>query len=207
MASWAKMASNLDSHPKIRRAGRDGGEVFLFVLRRNAELDLGGLIPKIHLEPWYVAYELMCDEVTARNGLALCVTAGLLAETETCFVISGWDDVWAKRPMTPAERQERFREKSKALLEDKPDTEPEVTKSNGAVVTERDSNVLEERRGEERERQTGTKPKRNARGISSPLPSDWTPTSEHIELARSRGLDVANEAAKFKAHAEANDRR
>lgn len=34
--SWCKVASDLDSDPKIRRAGRLGREVFLFVLRRNA---------------------------------------------------------------------------------------------------------------------------------------------------------------------------
>lgn len=150
MASWAKMASNLDSHPRVRAAGRDGREVYLFILRRNAELDLHGLVPKIHVEPWYVAYELMIDQVTARNGVSRCVTAGLLHESETCFVISGWDDEWAKKPLTNAERQAKFREKELAKTGSCDNGVTKVTESNDAIVTERDRNAGEERRVEEK---------------------------------------------------------
>lgn len=42
---------------------------------------------------------------------------------------------------------------------------------------------------------------------SSRLPSSWAPTSEHIERAIATGVDLGRQVEKFRAHAEANDRR
>ena len=39
------------------------------------------------------------------------------------------------------------------------------------------------------------------------LPKDWEPTTEHGERASAAGIDVEREAAKFRAHAEANNRK
>lgn len=39
------------------------------------------------------------------------------------------------------------------------------------------------------------------------LPDNWTPTSEHIQRAHDLDLDLQREVEKFRAHAEANDRR
>lgn len=39
------------------------------------------------------------------------------------------------------------------------------------------------------------------------LPSDWSPTAEHVSRARDLGVDLAREAENFRLHAEANDRR
>lgn len=39
------------------------------------------------------------------------------------------------------------------------------------------------------------------------LGNDWTPTDEHAKRAADSGLDLQREVAKFRAHAEANDRR
>ena len=49
--SWCKVSASLDSHPKIRRAGNLGRQVFEFALRRNAEIDGVGVIPRHHLDP------------------------------------------------------------------------------------------------------------------------------------------------------------
>ena len=50
MKAWGKMSADIDINPKVRKAGRDGREVFLFVVRRNAALDLGGQIPVSYLD-------------------------------------------------------------------------------------------------------------------------------------------------------------
>lgn len=42
---------------------------------------------------------------------------------------------------------------------------------------------------------------------AKPLPEDWQPTSEHRDRCAERGIEIAVSAAKFRAHAEANDRR
>ena len=39
------------------------------------------------------------------------------------------------------------------------------------------------------------------------LPKDWAPTSEHLDRARSLGVDLASEAENFRLHAEAHDRK
>lgn len=109
---FAKIDAGLDAHPKVRRAGRDGREVFLFLLRKNAMADFNGRIPSSHLDPWYLADQLMMSEEEARNGLSRAVTAGLIVESEGHCVILGWDDEWAKRPLTNLERQHRFRAKT-----------------------------------------------------------------------------------------------
>ena len=44
-------------------------------------------------------------------------------------------------------------------------------------------------------------------GEPKPIPSDWVPTDEHTKLARERRVDLMLEAARFRAHAEANDRK
>ncbi len=39
------------------------------------------------------------------------------------------------------------------------------------------------------------------------LPANWTPTDEHHKRAADQGIDLAGQVARFKAHAETNDRR
>lgn len=209
------MASNLDSHPKIRHAGREGREVFLFVLRRNAELNLGGVVPKIHVQPWYVAYEMMTDEVTASHGLSRCVTAGLLTETDACFVISGWDDEWAKRPLTDAERKAKQREKERETKQGITVSDGDVTKSHDAIVTGHGCHALEESRGdkkrvEEKRSDCGSSeppspkvPARRARSIEP----DWKPRQQERDRAADAGLDADREAEHFRDHHSAKGSR
>lgn len=136
--SWCKVASNLDSHPKIRRAGRNAREVFMFALRRNAEPNnpVAGMLPGSVLEPWYLADQLMMTEPEAIEGLERAEMVGLLRREGAGWAIGGWDEDWGKLPSSNAERQRKHREKhapeSKAAVT--------VTESNGAVVTDRDSN-------------------------------------------------------------------
>lgn len=114
-ASWCKVASNLDSHPKIRKAGRAGREVFLFALRRNAEPSnpVPGQLPKDELAPEYLADQLQMSVTEAVTGVTAAVTAGLLSETDHCYQITSWKDGWGKGGGSNAERQARYRENKK----------------------------------------------------------------------------------------------
>lgn len=151
MESWCKVACDLDSHPKIRRAGRAGREVFLFALRRNAMPGnpTPGRVSALELEPWYLADQLQMPADEAVTGVTACVTAGLLVRDDDAFAIVGWHDEWGRRPMSNAERQAKFRDKRKQRKGNEPQTEPHVTASNGQSVTSNASNAGEERREEE----------------------------------------------------------
>ena len=115
MKSWCKVASNLDSHPKIMKAGRLGREVFLFALRRNAEPGnpVPGRLPKEELSPEYLSRILDMPVTEAVTGVTAAVTAGLLREDEEGFAISSWKEGWGKVDSTNAERQRRHRERQK----------------------------------------------------------------------------------------------
>jgi len=144
--SWCKVASNLDSHPKIRRGGANCREVFLFALRRNAEPNnpSPGTLPAAVLEPWFIADQLMRTESEAAEGLSRAVTVGLLKQNGESWEIVGWGDEWGRGPTTGRERTAKWRK----------------NKSPKRVVTRRDDAVtqsddvrhgdIEETRGEER---------------------------------------------------------
>lgn len=53
-----------------------------------------------------------------------------------------------------------------------------------------------------------TPPKRKStKKPAKSLPDDWAPTADHLARCHDLGIDPALELAKFRAHAEANDRR
>lgn len=177
---FAKVDADLDMHPKVRRAGRNGREVFLFVLRRNAALDRSGRVPLSYVEPWYLADQLQMSEVEAEDGMSRCVTAGLLRREGDQVSILGWDDDWSKAPLDEAERKRRQRERDndKQSAPVNPPTSKKksraVTNSHAASVTHRDrpdSHASEEIRREERR---GEK----SREVSAP-PSAREPSGPH----------------------------
>lgn len=144
--SWCKVASNLDSHPKIRKAGRHGREIFLFALRRNAEPHnkVIGSISADELGPEYLADILQMPVTDAVTGVTAAVTAGLLVQEGTRFRIVGWEEGWGKDNGTGAERTARYRENKKLRESVTPVTSRDVT-----PVTS-DTCDIEEKRLEER---------------------------------------------------------
>lgn len=151
---FAKMDINLDSHPKIRKAGRDGREVFLFVLRKNAALGRGGKIPVSYVDPDYLSEQLMVTVSEARSGLSRAVTADLLFVTGLEVAISGWDEEWGGRALSDAERKAKQRKKAK-----KPDTSDgesrDVTVGHETDRDDRDSHAVEKRREEKKREEEG----------------------------------------------------
>lgn len=168
-ASWCKVASNLDSHPKIRRAGRNGREVFLFALRRNAEPNnkRRGFVPKEQLEPWYIADQLQMPEADAVDGLRRAASAGLLREEPDSWVIVGWDDrEWGKFAKDGAERTADWRKRKAANVGD-----DSVTVRDGGDGCD----GIDQRRGEE---------KRSEESIGGGLVFDFAkPVSEQVPVA------------------------
>lgn len=148
--SWCKVSAGLDSHPRIRRAGNLGRQVFEFALRRNAELDKNGVIPAEHMDPEYLADVLMFSKEDAVTGVSACVRTRLLASDGENYVICGWDDEWGKHPMTEAERKRVSRAKSR--------NQSDVTKCPDTIVTKSDGpecHRSEERREEEKREESG----------------------------------------------------
>lgn len=146
--SWCKVASNLDSHPKIRQAGHLGREVFLFALRRNAEPGnpVPGRIPKQELADWYVADLLMLSKEDATAGLTAAIEAGLLRDEGDAYQIVAWKAGWGRGSDGSAERTARWRENKQLRGCD----------ADGDVTDRRDGHSddgdVEERRGEEKDR-------------------------------------------------------
>ena len=128
-AGFVKVAADLDSNPKIRRAGRAGREVFLFVLRRTNLLERDGRCSLSNVDPWYLADQLQMPEGEAAEGLQRAIAAGLIAIDGGQVVVCGWDDEWAKRPAEGAERTERWRNKRR--VEHAPATSRSVTAASG----------------------------------------------------------------------------
>jgi uncharacterized phage protein (TIGR02220 family) len=166
--SWCKVSSQLDTHPKIRRAGNLGRQVFEFALRRNADIDRGGIVPAEHFDSTYLADVLMLTEEQALSGLKSCVRTGLLSEDGDNFVITGWDDEWGKRPMTEAERKrnQRANHRNSTTVTKRPDTK----------VDGPESHASEERRGEENRGEE----KKGVAGPADRRPSKSKPKDEPL---------------------------
>lgn len=207
---YTKVDCYLDSNPKIRKAGRAGREVFLFLLRRNRLLDTHGLLPALNVDPDYLADQLMMDRNDALHGVTACCNAKLITTSPENVVIIGWSDEWAREPMSNAERQAEYRRKQKEakLLGDS--SEPAVTERCNAKVTRNESNVRKEKRREEKNIYAASpdaevKPASRKKPARA-LPSDWQPTPAHAALAGELGINLAAEAIRFRTDCEAKGR-
>jgi hypothetical protein len=216
---FAKMSGTLDGNRKIRKAGRNGREVFLWVMRQVAIRDSDGVIPLGDVTDFaYVADQLMCSEEEAREGFEAAVTASLLSVTGDSCSIVGWDDDWSRRAQSNGERQAKFREKRKASAESRAVVEKSVTEAPLQVTANVTSNVVEESRGEESrsvsrepdatrpangngfglEHPKPPKPPRATRTPKHPIPADYRPDASVVAEAQAAGVDLDREMAKLR---------
>jgi uncharacterized phage protein (TIGR02220 family) len=154
---FCQIDAHLDTNPKIRRGGRDAREVFQFLLRRVAIMRTEGVVPIRYIAPWYLADQLMMTESDASNGVLRAVTAELIhVDNDAGWVrIVGWSDEWGRRPKSNSERQSEYRARKRS------ESDTAVTNnrySSLPVTRDNESNVGEERRGEEKEEDTSGKP-------------------------------------------------
>lgn len=199
---FAKLDPGFYTNRKVRRAGRDAREVFLWALCMNAQRGAKGSIPVADLDPEYVSEMLLISAREVQNGVERACNAGLLTIDGNQVLIGGWDQDWSRRPLTNAERQAKFRSRN----DDSVTSNDEVTR-NGS----------EERRGEEREGALRARDSlsgfdlpakgavtRAARGANQqPLSADWKPTNAAAAIAHSLGLDLGHEARQFALNAAA----
>lgn len=230
---FAKMSGTLDSNRKIRKAGRNGREVFLWVLRQVALRDSDGGIPTEDLTDFeYLADQLMCSPDDAADGVAAATREGLLCVTDGVTQIVGWDDGWSRRPRSNAERQAEWRLRHGNAKKNTDSSTHSVTETPLRVTDGVTSNVVEESRVEEsRERGAVTpdashpaspagfrletpqpKPVTRRRDPSGPrqvgkhaLPDDWTPDASLEAEARAAGVDLTREIAKLRDWAKAEN--
>lgn len=88
---WAKISSNLHTHPKVRKAGRDGRDVFVFLLLKNAELEAGGVLDAQYVDPDYLADMLGVTHETACNGVKRSIVSSLIDVSDDVVRLIGWD--------------------------------------------------------------------------------------------------------------------
>jgi hypothetical protein len=211
--NFAKMAADLDSHPKIRRAGRDGRDVYLFVLRRVALLKTEGRVPVSNIDPGYLAYEAMMTEDEALRGVQACLKrhrnpvtgeeeTPLLAIAHGDVIVEGWSDDWGRKPMSNAERQRRFRDRKKATP---PEGTP-VTESDEAplrVTRSNASNGSDQTRSEDQQALTGgsrsTEGGSGSDSVAALESADSSSAQGFDPLAWSPGLNDANVYASIEA--------
>lgn len=111
---YAKMAASLDRNRKIRRGGRECREIYLWVLRCCADRDAPGVIPAADLlDLEFMADTLMCSSEDVQKGTRAAIRVGLLEIVGGEVFVCGWEDEWADNaPLSGAERQRRYRERS-----------------------------------------------------------------------------------------------
>lgn len=144
--AWAKLAANLHSNRRIRKAGHLGRAVYVFVLCCNAGRGATGTMPATELEVWYLADQLLVTLEEAQRGVDAALTAGLISIDGENVSICGWETEWGKRPLTEAERKriQRARVKSPDTVQTSDGT------SSGPEVPCPECPTGEESRGEKR---------------------------------------------------------
>lgn len=110
---FAQVDGNLDTNPKIRKAGSFGRQVFEFLLRRNALRGFKGSVPVSFIDPDYLADILMISPSDAVTGVTKAVTANLIAIDEPAGVVRivGWHESWGRRAKEGKERTREWRER------------------------------------------------------------------------------------------------
>lgn len=115
---WCKVDANLDTNPKISKAGFWGSVVFQLILRLNKLRDGNGVLPLSCIDGGYLARLLnlhdaegldMDAESLCRMGVKRLIDATALHVSETHVTISGFDEAWSK--LRPGDHStERVRE-------------------------------------------------------------------------------------------------
>ena len=132
---------------------------------------------------------------------------GLIARVRDGWQINAWLK-WNRSAAQIEGERESDRTRKKPLTSEDAVSGPVSGEVSGPVSGEVSGPVSEDQI--QIQIQSMQKPPAKATGRkrpAAPIPSDWAPTETHREMAVNRNLDIEAEAAVFRAHAEANDRR
>ena len=114
------MDAGLDSNRKVMQAGRNGRDVFLFLLRRCSWNNAPGRLKLTEIDPWFVVQvEKMMTEAEVVEGTERAIAAGLIEIADGMVWIVGWEEEWGKRPQTATERKQKERAIKKTTAAEK----------------------------------------------------------------------------------------
>ena len=129
MTIWVKVDADFWRNPKVRKAGLDGGALFLELLAINRRGSRDGVLSSLEsdLDQLIALLAGVMSAERVHAALGACERAGLVTvqEGET-LRICGWDDTWRPAPKS-TERVQRFRVKRRETREPK-----EVKRAGGA---------------------------------------------------------------------------
>jgi len=192
--AWCKVSSGLARHPKVRKAGNLGRQVYEHALRMNADPGnpIPGTVRGSHMEDWFIADELQMSVTDAVTGLKATLDVGLIRKDGDAYYIVGWDDWWSRGgAKTNSERQHEWRQRKAR--------NGEVT----ANVTRNESNAIrvekkreEERRGEEIGERASAPEAKPAKARAVVMPEGWEPDPPKAP----EGVDPASEFVQFRDH-------
>lgn len=136
LPAFAILASDFWNNRKIRKAGRNGRDVFLFALTCNASRGRTGSIPAGDLDAWYLSDQLKIPEADASSGLVAAIEARLLARDGDRIVICGWDETWSRVDETSArtERRRAQAEKQKQIRESERESEESRVENSSPAI-------------------------------------------------------------------------
>ena len=190
---FAQMCAALDSNRKIMKAGRDGRDVFLWVLRQIALRASEGWIPAREVQDAeWLSRVLMCKPKEARDGLTRALEAELLAiDGDRCIAV-GWTPSHGRTSQSGAERQARYKDRKR----------PETVTTGDAQVTAPSPGDAEVTAGDEvtQGRKEGRKKGTKERTSPTRLPADWGPNDGHRAKCVELGVNCIDQAERFRLH-------
>lgn len=195
--AWARVDDGWWCHPKVL----------------TLDLDARGL--------WISALSWSCQQQTSsipRQIVAMCgddgtvaaklVDAGLWDATEDGWAVHDWDDYQSERAKKAAAGKLGGKASGESRRDAKQaDEAPEPASREAETAASAEAGPTRPVPTQPNPTPEGKSERRKRRAPEEPLPDGWAPDDTHRSLAVEQGVDCDHEAAKFRDHAAANDRR
>jgi hypothetical protein len=153
--SFAIVASDLWTNPKVFEASPDGVLVFVFALTQNAKRGRTGRFPASDIAPRLVAHLVFrdADELRAKCAIDSAVAARLLDIQPLEAFVCGWDEEWQRDELNAQQALVRAKYRAEQTkTEDKSETKKQKQKNNGRdVVTTTPDVVMTTKRDRKRQ--------------------------------------------------------